>query len=245
MDEYSSLDLVAENGTFQDVIMNDYGETMQLDTYGNLWHISRQALINDDQDAFARVPMLQGQAAARTVGDLAYAVLAANPVMGEDGVTLFNASHNNIAAVAAAPSVASLTAMSTAMYKQKGPKSLATLAIEAQTLLVPIELRDATNVLIASQYDPSATAGTLTPNPHKSGYNVVADHRLTNPAEWYAFANPNQVDTVEVAFLNGQETPYMERKQQDIAVDAITYKVRLDVGAGVRGWRGVYKNAGV
>ncbi|MEL0625302.1 Mu-like prophage major head subunit gpT family protein, partial [Marinomonas arenicola] len=80
--------------------IGDNAEQIQLATYGRLFSISRQTIINDDLQAFTKLPMKMGRAAIRTVGDLVYALLMSNPNM-KDGKSLFHADHNNILTAAA------------------------------------------------------------------------------------------------------------------------------------------------
>jgi len=56
-------------------------------------------------------------------------------------------------------------------------------------------------------------------------------------------ANPNVFDTLEVAFLDGQEAPFLESKD-GWNVDGVEYKVRLDAVAGALDYRGLYQNDG-
>ena len=68
-------------------------------TFGRLFAITRQAIINDDLSALSDIPARHGEAAARKMGDVAYAVLTANAAMG-DSVALFHATHGNLGAAA-------------------------------------------------------------------------------------------------------------------------------------------------
>ena len=61
---------------------------------------------------------------------------------------------------------------------------------------------------------------------------------------FYLAANPKQIDTVEIAFLGGNRTPYLETKQ-GWSVDGVEYKVRFEYGAKAIDWRGLYLNEGV
>jgi hypothetical protein len=99
---------------------------------------------------------------------------------------------------------------------------------------------------MAAQYNPASTAGTLEPNVVQGLLTVVSDHRLDtfNPLEWYMAAGQNAWDTVDVGFLNGNQTPYQERRQDDISNDNITYKVRIDAAAAAMDYRGLYRNSG-
>ncbi|HDY6498146.1 TPA: Clp protease ClpP, partial [Pseudomonas aeruginosa] len=66
-----------------------------LATYGELFSITRQAIINDDLQMLSDIPFKLGQAAKATIGDLVYAVLTGNPAMS-DGKALFHADHSNL-----------------------------------------------------------------------------------------------------------------------------------------------------
>jgi hypothetical protein len=72
----------------------------------------------------------------------------------------------------------------------------------------------------------------------------ICEPRLdaTAPA-WYAFADPNQIDTIEYSFLAGQEGVYFETKQ-GWEPDGIELKARLDFAAAAIDFRGVQKNNG-
>jgi hypothetical protein len=60
---------------------------------------------------------------------------------------------------------------------------------------------------------------------------------------WYLAADNAQIDTVEYAFLEGQEGVYLESRQ-GFDIDGIELKARVDVAAKALDYRGLYKNAG-
>ncbi len=107
LSESPSLVSRAQGGevTFQN--MTDGGETYQLGEYVGGIKLTRQAIINDDLDAFGRIPLLQGNACSRLEEDLTYAVLTGNPAMA-DGNAIFSAAHLNITAAGSGgpPSIA-------------------------------------------------------------------------------------------------------------------------------------------
>ncbi|MCP4185298.1 MAG: hypothetical protein GY761_18640 [Hyphomicrobiales bacterium] len=242
---YSNIDLVPEGDDFTEGTFSDLKENAQLDTYGKLFQITRQALINDDLSIFNTIPSAMGRAAARKVGDLAYGVLTGNPVMVEDGNTLFNALHNNDAAIGGAPSVSTLNDVFVAMALQKDSSGKATLGYRAAHIVVPVELQTDVETLMRATYDPNAVAGTLTPNPVQGTMKVTSDHRLSadSATQWYCLANPNTVDTIRVYGLNGAPMPVVEREPV-FKSDATSFKVRVDAVAVPTGWRGAYRNVG-
>ena len=62
---------------------------------------------------------------------------------------------------------------------------------------------------------------------------VIAEPRLDPAAgavPWYLFASPAAIDTIEYAYLEGQEGVYIETRM-GFDVDCIEVKARLDFGA--------------
>jgi len=203
--------------------------------------ITRQAIINDDLDLLGRIPRRMGRAARRTIGDLVFAILTSNPNMS-DGVALFHSDHKNLAAAGSAPSVTSLSAARAAMGTQKDGD--ATLNVAPKYLLVPAALEASANQLINSTVDPTASKGHAT-NPVAGMAEVIADGRLdaASATAWYLAADPNGYDTIEVAYLDGMESPYLE-EQNVWTSDGVEMKVRVDAGVAPLASQTLYKNAG-
>jgi hypothetical protein len=53
-------------------------------------------------------------------------------------------------------------------------------------------------------------------------------------------ANANEAPLIEVAFLDGNQTPYLE-SENGFTVDGVRWKVRLDYGYSAIDWRGGVK----
>ena len=73
---------------------------------------------------------------------------------------------------------------------------------------------------------------------------VIAEPRLDDASTtaWY-LAAAQGTDTIEVAYLNGVDTPYMEQ-QQGFTVDGVATKVRIDAGVAPLDFRGLQKANG-
>lgn len=240
LNEFPSLDKVAEGAEYKYATMGDRGEQIQLATYGKLFSITREAIINDDLDAFTRIPGRMGRAALRTVGDLVYAVLTGNPVMS-DGKALFHSDHDNLL-TGAGISTASVDAMRVAMATQKGAGGSANLNIRLAHLLVPVALEGLANQVRTSQYEVGASSKNSTaPNYVADTFDVIADSRLdANPNVWYGAANAMTNDTIEVAYLDGNTMPTLEQ-QNGWNVDGVEFKVRMDAGVAPLDYRGLAK----
>lgn len=238
---FPALDKVEEGAEYKYGTIGDTDVTVIVSTYGKMFAITRQAIVNDDLGFFDRVPRRMGRAAKRTIGNLVYAVINGNPTM-QDTVALFHATHANLATVAAVPSVTSIGVGEAAMSVQKDDEAIGTaLGIVPKFILVPPALKMTTNTVVNSQFIPGD--GAQVPNPIRGLVTVVSDPRLAGTA-WYLAADPNQVDTIEVTYLDGVQEPFMDQRE-GWNVDGSEFKVRMDAGVKALHWRGLYKNAGV
>ncbi len=245
MSGYGDLDVVPEHAEYKYGTFSDVRESSSLRTYGKLFSITRQAIINDDTAAFTQVPALMGRAASRMIGDECYSVLTSNPTLSQDSLALFHATHGNyVSTGGSAPSVTSLDAGSAAMGTRTDPAGN-TLNIAPRYLIVPRALEATARTLAAATYDPAGTAGTLKPNPFNGRFDVVADARLDafNAAGWFLAADANIFPGVVLLLLDGVETPYVEAEPLFI-VDGVSYKVRIDCRAFAVDYRPLYYNDG-
>jgi phage head maturation protease len=238
---FEKLDEIPESGEYKHGTIGERAETIKLATYGRLFSITRQAIINDDLTAFTDIPRKMGRAAARTVGDLVFSILIDNPAMS-DGVALFHASHNNLASSGTPITAANLGAGRTAMRTQKDGS--ATLNIRPSYLIVPAAQEDTARVLLASETDPSQ-ANSKKPNAVRNMAEIIVDARLDDASTtaWYLAADPNTFDTIEVGYLDGIAAPFLDQ-QDGWTIDGVEYKVRIDAAAAPLEFRTLYKNPG-
>ncbi|GGY68018.1 ClpP-like prohead protease/major capsid protein fusion protein [Pseudoduganella albidiflava] len=242
LNTFPALDRVRDGGEYRYASVGERGEQVQLATYGKLFSITRQTIINDDLDAFAKLPRIMGRAAIRTIGDLVYAILTSNPAMA-DGNPLFHATHNNL--LAGGPiSTGGVDAARVLMGKQSDGN--ATLNIRLANLIVPLALEGLANVVRDSEYEVGAAAKNNTvPNSVRNTFKVIADARLdaNSAAKWYGTADHAKYDTVEVSYLDGQTAPTLEQ-QEGWNVDGTEFKVRMDAGVKALDFRTLVHNPG-
>lgn len=241
LSEAGNLELVPEGGQFQQDFLGEASARTKVATYGKLFSLTRQAIINDDLGLFSKIATKYGSAAKRLVNKMVYAQLTGNIKM-QDNVALFDSKHGNVAATGEALSVKAIAKAITAMRRQKGITGDATLNITPKYLVVPPELEmTAYQIVNSTAAVDGVNSGVA--NPYKGRFVVVADAELTDPDAWYLVADATQHDTIEVTYLNGVETPRLETRQ-GFDVDGIEYKVAFDCGVSALDFRGVYKNAG-
>lgn len=241
LSEAGNLELVPEGGQFKQDSFGEASARTKVATYGKLFSLTRQAIINDDLGLFSKIATKYGSAAKRLVNKMVYAQLTGNVKM-QDNVALFDTKHGNVAGTGEALSVKAIAKAITAMRRQKGITGEATLNITPKYLVVPPELEvTAYQIVNSTAAVDGVNSGVV--NPYKGRFIVVADAELTDPDAWYLVADATQHDTIEVTYLNGVETPRLETRQ-GFDVDGIEYKVAFDCGVSALDFRGLYKNAG-
>ena len=238
--EAPSLQKVIEGAEYQQGTIGDAKETLQLETYGRILAISREAMINDDLDAFARVGQLFAQAAidleARTLAD----VITANPTMA-DGNALFSSQHGNLAGTGGGIEVSTVSSAREAMRKQKGLDGKTHINVSPRIILVPSALETQAEKIISEVQarqvsDVNVFAGQLL---------VAVEPRLDDHSEtaWYLFSDPAALPALEHAYLRGEEGPQIISRP-GFEVDGLETKCRHDFGAGATEWRAAFKNPG-
>ena len=240
--DFPLLQTVNEGGEFKYGSVGDKKEQYALATYGRLISLSRQAIINDDLNAFTRIPQNIGAAVAYLENYTVYQTLIANAALS-DGVALFNSGHANLAGAGSVISIASLSAARAAMRLQKGIDGNLFLNIPPKFLIVPTALET-----VAQQY--TNVAGLVINkqadfNPFNGSLQVVTDAMLDGGSStaWYLAADPMMGNTVEYAYLEGQQGVYTEQRV-GWDIDGIEIKARLDFAAKPLDFRGLYKNPG-
>jgi hypothetical protein len=233
--------------------MADAKETYAVEARSEGASFSYRLIVNDDMSALTRVPMAMGDAAARTVNAVAWSQITSNPTMS-DSVALFSAAtgnrkQKNLETGSVSDYTAAINLLTANMMVMKGentPENNAgqdILSLMPRYLVFPAALRGTLLQLVASEYDPKASvAGIRNIN---TGLIPVMEPLLdaSSTTAWYLFAEPTRIDTVEVSFLQGQETPQV-RTVADEHNLSVTYYVLQSFGAKALNHRGIHKHAG-
>lgn len=228
---------IKEGGEYTYGTLGEAKESYKLAKYGQIIAITWETLINDDLNAFSRTAQSIGMKAAQLESDLVWAIITGNPTMS-DSVALFHADHGNLAGSGTVIDISNLSKAKAAMRKQKSiGKDF--LNITPSFLIVGPDKE-----LEAYQY---ATANIVANdqskvNPFASGLQVIVEPRLTGN-QWYLSANPGMIDTIEYAYLEGENGLFTEQRN-GFEVDGLEIKARLVFGTKAIDHRGLYKNAG-
>jgi hypothetical protein len=241
---------VNEAGEFRNVAIPD-GEKASItaDTKGMIINLTRQAIVNDDLGAFVGLAAQLGRSARRTIEAAVYTYLASNPTV--KGSELFTDARANLFASGStaprntqtAPTVAAVELMRQAMAKQKDIGANDYLDLRPSIFVGNLAYGTEMKVVNEAQFDP--TSGTKDTRPNTSRgliRDIVETPRITTNY-WYLFADPADAPVIEVAFLDGQDAPFLDQ-EEGFTVDGTRWKVRLDFGIAAVDWRGVVRNNG-
>lgn len=233
--------LLNESGEeVQQGVIGDRGESITLKTYARKLVITRQALINDDAGLFNRMFFAFGQRAANQIEAAAYGVLLDNEDLA-DGVALFHSTHDNLEA--SSKGIVDSTKLSVAMAaigNQKSDGGMA-LSLMGRYILGGFENLVPASILCNSTTDATASSNADF-NPYKNMGLVPVISGHIPGKKWFLVAD--NIDTVEVAFLNGKDTPTIEAIDNDGSVLGRTYLAYIDYAAKALDYRGMFCNPG-
>lgn len=212
-----------DNESMMQVSAADARVTYAIEARAEEISYSYQLLVNDDMDMLSRTPQLLGAAAARTVNAFAWSLWTSNPTMSYDSASLFsgvtgNRFRQNLTTGAGAPSVTTVGALTNLMRQMRGEnlhdksgnqiEGPDVLNLQPVYIIAPSALEVTVNQLVNSAYDPSSSVNNMVYNPTRTLTPIIEPLLdASSTTAWYLSASPNQIDTAEVSFLQGQETP--------------------------------------
>ena len=204
---------VGADGELKHGTVGDRSYTYAVKTYGRMFGITRQMLINDDLGAFAEIPRVIGRGAALTREELFWTLVLANTNSFFDG-----ANANLITPVL--DSVGLGTAAQT-LEDQKDEEGNPIL-IMGRYLVVPTNHRVTAEELYRSLNISPGGGNTKVKQPDKNIWagryeplispylNNTTFHASASATAWYLFADPADIAAFGIAYLNGQENPTVE-----------------------------------
>ena len=237
------FDEVGGDGKLKSADAADATRTLQAKTYGRISSITRADIINDDLGALTAVPRRLGRGAALKFNSVFWTEF-------QVGATV-NASYYQGASAAAGNALA-IGSVETAYgaYRSLTDPDSNPLGITPKILLVPVGLRitadkiQTGNTLLASSLG-STSGKVLEPqaNVLAGKFNIVDSAYLTSSSTWWMCADPADLPTMEVGFLNGQRTPIVE--QAEASFDTLGIEVRgyFDFGVSKAESRACYRMA--
>lgn len=231
---------VAPAGNIQHGDLDETSYTNRIETYGLILGVTRQDIINDDLSALSTVPRKLGAGAGKKLNSVFWTEF-------EDNGSFFTTGRGNyIEGVTTNLGIAGLTAGETAFLDMLDTDGNPT-GVMPRILLVPTVLSAKASQLINSLELRDTTASTNygTANPFQNKFRVVSTRYLTgSDTAWYLLADPRDVPTIEVAFLNGNESPTVETAEADFNTLGIQMRGYHDFGVSLADYFGGLKSKG-
>jgi phage major head subunit gpT-like protein len=127
------------------------------------------------------------------------------------------------------------------------------LSIQSNLLLVPTALKTKAQQLMNSTEIRDTTASTKfgTANPHAGKWSIACSAYMSNSkftgyssTAWYLIGNNSMIPLIDVAFLNGVETPVIESAEADFSTLGVQMRGYFDYGMAWQDVRGAIKSKG-
>jgi len=203
---------VAPGGELKHGTLGNEQYTNKADTFGLLMSIDRRDVINDDLGAITLTPRKLGRGSGLKINDVFWTIFLANS-------SFFTAGNKNyLTGADTALTIDGLTKAEVAFLDQVDSEGKP-IGIMPAILLVPTALSAMGTQLFKSLELRDTTSSTKYPvaNPHQGKFRAEVSRYLANTKytgasakAWYLLADPADLPTIEVAFLNGQESPTIE-----------------------------------
>lgn len=226
---------VGKNGELKSVNLTEQEYANQVKTRGATLWLTRVHMINDDLGAFMEIPRLMGRMGGQNIQKEAW-----GEFLSALATFFTTAKGNRITGASSALSIEGLSLANKAMVERKDSNGEFILATP-KTLLVPPTLKpEADNLYKETRANETTTANKpkTAANPHAGRYEPVesphigtaGNATLGSDAHWFLLADPQDIAVLEIAFLNGQQTPTIEQGPMDLERLGIGYRAFLDFG---------------
>lgn len=240
--------------------------TLSVDTYGGVYSITRQAIINDDSNELLnRNPADMGYAAGVFILQTVIATIQ-SPGNAPDGNPFFGSGRGNYTTeMLSEDALADAIAFMEDQLDDDGRHIVITPRLlvvkNARYQMIAQRILNSTQTGGQQQIASAPAAGSNvfdkgTINPLAGvlpADGVIREPWFTDANNWYLFADPQDVPCFAVGFLNGQSEPQVMLKDPMVRMalgagtdpysyelDAVDFKVRTDFGVGVIDPRGGY-----
>jgi len=231
---------VAPGGELKHGTLGQEQYTNKADTFGLLLSIDRRDMINDDLGAITTVPRKLGRGSGLKINDVFWTIFLANSSFFTSG------NKNYLTGADTALTIDGLTKAEVAFLDQVDSDGKP-IGVMPAILLVPTALSAMGTQLFKSVEIRDTTASTKYPiaNPHQGKFRAEVSRYLSNSKytgnsakAWYLLADAADLPVIEVAFLNGQESPTIETAEADFNVLGIQMRGFHDFGCALQDYRG-------
>jgi hypothetical protein len=213
---------VANGGELKNAPASDESRTISADTYGIMTSVTRTDLINDDLGALTAVPQRIGRGGALKLNSVFWTSF-------QDDSAFFTTGRGNKKTTAGALSLANLKVVATMFRKLKDPDGHP-VAVEPRVLLVPADIELAAAEIMGSSLLVGGSSAGPDRNVLAGRYEVVSTSYLSSAEDYYLLASPADLPVMEVAFLNGVQSPIVETAEADFNTLGVQMRGYFDFG---------------
>ena len=217
-------------------------------TYGKMFAVTRQDIINDDLGALTALPTRIGRGAALKLNDVFWKAFL-------DNASFFASGNSNYISGATTNLSSEGLRQGVEKFRKMVDPDGMPMATTPKFLVVPPELEAIASELYTSTNNNTGGAATTEKVPNRNiyagKYQPVITPYLSNTAytgysltAWYLLADPMDISTIEVVFLNGVETPTVETADADFNTLGIQMRGYFDFGVAKQDPRGGIKSKG-
>lgn len=241
---------VGESGEYKRTTLSESAEKYQIEKYGIVLGRTWELIVNDDMDAFTRIPARLGVRAKEKENEIFWGLVTMNTLTGqamaETGVNLFHATHGNLIASGSggAPDATRLGVARKSMRLMKDLDGELS-GVTPSYLVVPAALETVAEQLVVQTISPAETSKTNPFGPGgRSKLDIVVESRLdaASATGWYVFSDKNKIAMAELARLGGKGPEIFVREGFDI--DGMELKLRYCFGMKILDYRGFFRNYG-
>lgn len=235
------LEKVGEGAEITHGSVAETKESFRVETFARIFSLSRQAIVNDDLDAFSDFLSAFGRAAAQSVTDQLVSLFLANSGDGadlEDGDPMFATTRGNKAGSGGNIDTTTLAAARLALRTIKDIDGVTPLAMTPSYLLVGPASETEAEIALTT-IAANSTEGV---NPFGGKLQILVEPRFTG-TQWYVFAAPSQQTVFSYAYLGNKRGPQLATRD-GWNVLGTEYRAVIDFGCGATDWRGGYLNVG-
>jgi phage major head subunit gpT-like protein len=218
-----SFEKVANGGELKNAAASDETRTISAETYGIMTSVTRTDLINDDLGALTVVPQRIGRGGALKLNDVFWAEFL-------NDASFFTVAKGNKQTSATALGLTGLKEALT-LYRKLKDSDGKPMATQPRVLLTPVDLEiTAAELMNSIQISSGNTSGQPSTNVFAGRYEVVSSTYLTEVDHYYLLASPADLPVMEVAFLNGVQSPIVETAEADFNVLGVQMRGYFDFG---------------
>lgn len=235
---------VGADGELKHATAQDTSYTYAIETYGRIFGITRQMMVNDDVGAFAEIPRMIGRGAALALEEAFWTLVLANTG------NFFHADNANL--ITAVLGSAGLGTASQTLEDQVDEQGKPIL-IMGRYLVLPTALRVTGEELYKSvKVVGPSTAKTPDANIWQGRYEPTVTpylgnasfHASASSTAWYLFSDPADVAAFGIGYLNGVQQPTVEEATVPSEFLGTAWRGYFDFGVCQVDKRGAVKSTG-